>query len=100
MRRARGRKGDTERERDEERHVDSFTMQPSRTKQPGAICDRFNGDLVLTSSVGTRGRPALRIKVAINTATGKECPMHMPFRHPASSLHPRSVMTHEFRFLF
>lgn len=36
--------------------------------------------------------------MAINTATVKECPI--PFRHPASSLHPRTVMTHEFRLIF
>lgn len=71
-------------------------MQPSHTKRPGGICDRSSGDR--SDVFGTRERPALRIKVAINTATVKECPM--PFRHPASSLHSWSVMTHEFRLIF
>lgn len=48
--------------------------------------------------LGTHERLALRIKVTINTATVKECPTL--FRYPASSLHPRSVMTHEFRLIF
>lgn len=71
-------------------------MHPSRTKRPAGICDRSSGDR--TDVLGTCERPALRIKAAINTATVKECPM--PLRHPTSSLHPRSVMTHEFRFIF
>lgn len=71
-------------------------MQPSHTKRPGGICDRSSEDR--SDVLGTHERPALRIKVAINTATVKECPM--PFRHPASSLHPWSVMTHEFRLIF
>lgn len=48
--------------------------------------------------LGAHERLALRIKVTINTATVKECPTL--FRYPASSLHPRSVMTHEFRLIF
>lgn len=38
--------------------------------------------------------------MAINTTTVKECPVPMPFRYPASSLHSRTVMTHEFRLIF
>lgn len=54
------------------RHVDSLTMQPSRIKRPGGICDRFSEDR--SDVLGTREQPALQINVAINTATVKECP--------------------------
>lgn len=71
-------------------------MQPSSIKRPGGICDRSSGDR--SDVLGIRERPASRVK--INTATVKECPVPVPFRHPASSLHPRTVMTHEFHLIF